>query len=42
MTNATIGLDTAQSILPVIEKNTSGRILKKIKIPQRKLVFVIG
>lgn len=38
MTSVTVGLDTAKSIFHVVEKNTSGRILKKVKLPRRKLV----
>lgn len=38
MTSVTVGLDTAKSIFHVIEKNTSGRILKKAKLTRNKLV----
>jgi len=38
MTSVTVGLDTAKSIFHVVEKNASGRILKKVKLPRNKLV----
>ncbi len=38
MTSVTVGLDTAKSIFHVVEKNMSGRILKKAKLPRNKLV----
>ncbi|MCT8987381.1 IS110 family transposase [Shewanella phaeophyticola] len=38
MTSVTVGLDTTKSIFHVVEKNISGRILKKVKLPRSKLV----
>ncbi len=38
MTSVTVGLDTAKSIFHVVEKNSSGRILKKAKLPRNKLI----
>lgn len=42
MTSVTVGLDTAKSIFHVVEKNISGRILKKVKLPRSKLVAYFG
>lgn len=38
MTSVTVGLDTAKSIFHVVEKNSSGRILKKAKLTRNQLV----
>ncbi len=38
MSNGTVGLDTAKSIFHIVEKNNTGRVLKKTKLSRKKLL----